>query len=134
MRRLVSVASVAAGALLVVIPRWVFPACGHGDLPTRCAQTARAEMVLGVVLVAAGVLAWDARRPAAIAAHAVGSCVLLALAWIAPSFFGYCASPRMPCHYGMVPGVRFVAALAGAALVAAAASIASARRRGREAA
>jgi Domain of unknown function (DUF4418) len=130
MSRTVALISVAAGGLLIAVP-WIFPACAHAGAITGCAATARAEMAMGVLLVAVGALAFDARRPAAVAAHAVASSALLAAAWAAPGIWGYCPSPRMACHYGMVPAARFVAVLAGTILLAVAATLANAVRRSR---
>jgi fructose-specific phosphotransferase system IIC component len=120
MKALAASAAVAAGVLLVVVPRYVLPACEYAGYPRmHCSDTARAEMILGAALIAAGALVFAARRRWPIVASAAASCVVLGLAWYMPDLYGYCASPRMPCHYGMVPGVRFVAALAGAVVVAA---------------
>lgn len=125
MTKLVAGACVVAGLLLVVIPRFLFPPCEWiGLARMHCTDTARAEIVVGALLVAGGAAALAVRRRRPVLWIAVASVGLVSAAWFAPSVFGYCASPRMPCHYGMVPGVRFVAALAGAVLVAAAAALA----------
>ncbi len=118
MKRLVTWTTVIVGALLVVVPRYVLPACEYEGLPRmHCSDTAHAEMLVGALLVAAGALSIDAERLALSAASAVAACALLAVAWFMPDVHGYCASPRMPCHYGMVPAVRFVVVLGGAVLV-----------------
>ncbi len=128
MRKAVAVASVAAGILIVAVPWLVFPPCGHAGA-THCGDTARAETILGAMLAVSGIAALAARRPAAVAGHAAVSVALLAAAFLAPSHYGYCPSPQMACHYGMVPAVRLVAAVAAAVLVAAGASLAGAARR-----
>ncbi len=120
MRSFAASAAAGAGLLLVVVPRWVLPACEYAGHPRmHCSDTARAEMMLGAALVAAGVLVFTARKPWSALASSGLAIVLLVLAWAMPDVYGYCASPRMPCHYGMVPGVRFIATIAGLSLVAA---------------
>lgn len=132
MRRLVAATGIAAGLLLIAVPRWILPPCrGEGPARMHCSDTARAEMVLGAMLLAAGALALTTRRPSLLAADAAASGAIAAAAWVAPGVFGYCAGSAMPCHYGMVPGVRFVAALAAMALAAALAILASGARRRR---
>lgn len=134
MKRLAASTAVASGLLLVLVPRYVLTPCEYAGYPRmHCSDTARAELILGAALLAAGALLFVARRPWTVLAGAVVSCVLLGLAWYAPDLYGYCASPRMPCHYGMVPGVRFIAALAGAPLVAATLLLARSTRRKSEA-
>lgn len=118
MGRLVTGTAAVAGALFIVIPRFIFPPCSpEGHATTHCADTASAEMVLGAVLLAAGLLAPAARRPWVLLAEMAVLCAALALAWFLPDVYGYCPSPRMRCHYGMVPGVRFTAVLAAAVLL-----------------
>lgn len=120
MKKLVAAADLGAGALLVVVPRWVFPPCGGpGRPPMHCATTAAVEMTLGVLLLAAGALVLAARGRLLVRAGAWASFALLIAAGVAPSVYGYCASPKMACHYGMAPSVRFVAAVAGVLVVAA---------------
>jgi hypothetical protein len=132
-RKLVSGTGIAAGLLLAILPRWVLPPCGHEGLPgLHCADTARAEIVVGALLVAAGALAIGAARSWLLAADAAGCGALLAFAWLLPDVTGYCPSPRMPCHYGMVPGVRLVAMIAAAVLLVGWVALARARRKGRE--
>jgi len=120
--RLVAGTAAVAGALFIVIPRFAFPPCAsEGHTVTRCADTAAAEMVLGGLLLAAGLVAPVARRSWVLLAELAALCVALAAAWFLPDVFGYCPSPRMRCHYGMVPAIRFTAGLAAAVLISAAA-------------
>jgi hypothetical protein len=46
------------------------------------------------------------------------ACGLLAFAFFMPEVYGYCANKKMPCHYGMVPGIRFIAVFAFLVLAA----------------
>jgi hypothetical protein len=121
MKKLVAITGVAAGLLLMVVPRYVLPPCEHGGFAgTHCSDTARAEVFLGALVLAAGALALDPKRRWVPLASAAAACILLGVAWFMPDVTGYCPSPRMPCHYGMVPGVRFIAALAAVVLIPAA--------------
>ncbi len=129
MRKLAAAIPVAAGALLAIVPRFVLPPCGWGG-GMHCASTARAEIGIGVLLVAVGAVALSARRSRLVIATAAASIALLAAAWVLPDVIGYCASPRMPCHYGMVPAIRLIATIAGVALIAAAAPLAGRARQG----
>ncbi len=117
MRRLVASTGIVAGILLAVVPRYVLPPCGSLGYPRmHCSDTARVEILLGFALTGVGVVAAAARKPWLLMASAAASAAILAMAWFAPDVYGYCMSPRMPCHYGMVPGVRFISALAGTIL------------------
>ncbi len=129
MKKVVASTGMASGLLLVVVPRWVLPACEfEGYARMHCSDTARAVMMLGALVAAVGVTALGAKRTSVALAHAFVEAALLASAWLAPSVVGYCASPRMPCTYGMVPAVRFVSALAIVVLVTAVAALVMRRR------
>ncbi len=129
MKKLVAATGIAAGLLLAIVPRWILPPCSHEGLPRfHCADTARAEIVVGLLLAASGVLALAWSRGRLVAANAAGSGALLVAAWFLPDVYGYCPSPRMPCHYGTVPAVRLVAALGAVALVVGGVALARARR------
>jgi hypothetical protein len=110
MKKVAAAVAVAGGVLLLVVPRFVFPTCeqlGRGRM--HCTDAAHAEYVLGALLVLAGIaqLLLHNRGPAIAAAAA--AIALCAAALAAPSWTRYCANPDMPCHYGMVPSVRFTA-------------------------
>jgi len=120
MKLFAAVAAIVAGLLLLVIPRFVFPACeylGRGRM--HCTDAAHGEFVVGGLLVAAGAaLVLLKSGPASILA-AAGAVLLCAAAFFVPAYTRYCANPDMPCHYGMVPSVRFIAAAVGIVEVAA---------------
>ena len=131
MKTLAALLALAGGALLLVVPRFVFPACeylGRGRM--HCTDAAHAEFVVGGLLAAAGVCLL-ALRPGwpAFAAAAVAAALCVAAALV-PAYTGYCANPDMACRYGMVPTVRFVAGVVGLAQVAAAAGLARGAARG----
>jgi hypothetical protein len=119
-RKLVAATDFGAGLLLLAVPRFVFPPCGWVGRPAmHCTTTAWAEIGIGAALLAAGVLSLASTRRRLVQASAWASLALLLAAAAAPSVYGYCASPKMACHYGMAPTVRFVAAVAVAVLLAA---------------
>jgi hypothetical protein len=130
MKTLAAVAAALAGALLLAIPRFVFPACeylGRGRM--HCTDAAHGEYALGLLLLVAGG-ALFALRPGVPAAATAGFAALLCVAAAAvPAYTRYCANPDMPCHYGMVPSIRFIAAAVGLVEVAAAVGLARAARR-----
>ncbi len=132
--KLIASTGIAAGLLLVVVPRYVLPACEYEGFPRmHCSDTALVERVLGGLLLAAGAIALASRRRRALAmACAAASGAILLSAWFTPDVTGYCPSAKMPCHYGMVPGVRFIVALAGIGLVTGVVLLARSRGRERE--
>lgn len=118
MNKLIAVTGIVAGVLLIIVPRFILPACEYeGFARMHCSDTANAEIVLGAVLAAVGAVAFLVRTPWLLIADAAVACGLLGTAVYLPDVFGYCASKNMPCHYGMVPGVRFIAVLAMMALL-----------------
>lgn len=131
MTRLVGVTSLAGGALLVVVPRYVLPACEWRGFPAmRCSDTARAVMIAGALLAATGLVTLVARKARVTLAAGVLALGASVAAFVLPERVGYCHSARMPCTYGMVPSVRLVAVACG--LVALAALVSMARRAGRK--
>jgi hypothetical protein len=120
MKTAAAVVAAVAGALLLVIPRFVFPACeylGRGRM--HCTDAAHGEFVLGGLLVVSAVALFAARPGAAAIAAAATAVLLCAAAFVVPHFTRYCVNPDMPCHYGMVPSIRFIAVVAGLAELAA---------------
>lgn len=118
MKKFIAFTIITAGILLILVPRFILPACEYeGFSRMHCTDTAIAVMVLGALLVAAGGAAFLARTTWLLIADAVIACIILGAAFSMPNVYGYCASRNMPCHYGMVPGVRFIAVLAILALL-----------------
>lgn len=119
MTRVAALGAIIAGLLLIIVPRYVLPACEfEGFSRMHCSDTAQAEVVTGVLLLLSGAVVLAIRsRWSAIA----GACLSLGLsvtAYAIPDRFGYCHSPKMPCNYGMVPAIRLIAVIC--ALLAAA--------------
>ncbi len=111
MTKLVALTALVSGLLLITVPRYILPACEYeGYSPMHCSDTARAEYIAGAVLIIISGAAFvfrEKRMPQLISA--VAACVVYGIAFWLPDKFGYCHSTRMPCNYGMVPGVRFIA-------------------------
>lgn len=112
MKKLFAVTAVVSGLLLLVVPRYILPACEYlGHPAMHCSDTARAEFVVGGLLIVLGIAAALVRLKAAGIFCSGISIILYAVAFRLPDAFGYCHSTQMPCNYGMVPGVRFIAVL-----------------------
>ncbi len=132
MKKLIFITAVVSGLLFILVPRFILPACGYLGFPAmHCSDTARAEYVVGALLIVLGsataFLKW---RPVDIICAAV-SIVLYIVAFLLPDKFGYCRSSRMPCNYGMVPGIRFVAVVSAVIMCGAAVgTVISTRKKG----
>lgn len=113
MKKLLAFTSIGAGALLLAIPRYILPACEYeGFARMHCTDTAIAEYVAGALLLGTGAFLFAAKRSWFVIAGGIAACGILAAAYYLPDVYGYCASKNMPCHYGMVPGVRFTSVTA----------------------
>jgi hypothetical protein len=114
MKTFAALFAIFGGVLLLVIPRFVFPACeylGRGRM--HCTDAAHGEFLVGGLLAAAGAaLLLLKSGPASILA-AAGAALLSAAAFFVPAYTRYCANPDMACHYGMVPSIRFIAVAVG---------------------
>jgi hypothetical protein len=114
MKAFAAVAAIAGGVLLLVIPRFVFPACeylGRGRM--HCTDAAHGEYLVGALLVAAGASLLLLKSGTASILAAACAALLCAAAFFVPSYTRYCANPDMACRYGMVPSIRFVAVAVG---------------------
>jgi Domain of unknown function (DUF4418) len=112
MKKLVAVTAIVSGLLLLLVPRYILPACEYlGHPAMHCSDTARAEYVVGVLLMVLGGMAAFLRPRGVGLVCAAISDVLYVVAFLLPDKFGYCHNTQMPCNYGMVPGVRFVAVI-----------------------
>ena len=109
MKKLVGLTAVVGGVLLMLVPRYILPACEYeGFARMHCSDTARAEYLLGLLLTGIGVLSFFLKSHRMRLAALVGAGAVLVAAFFMPNVYGYCLSTRMPCNYGMVPGVRFI--------------------------
>jgi hypothetical protein len=112
MNKLTIITALVTGLLLLLVPRYILPACEYlGHPAMHCSDTARAEFVVGALFLVLGGATAFLRSWIAYVICAAGSIVLSITAFVLPDKFGYCHSSQMPCNYGMVPGVRFIAVL-----------------------
>jgi hypothetical protein len=131
MKWLIGITALVGGMLLAVVPRFILPACGYMGFPAmRCTQTARAAMVAGALLVGSGLGALVTRQGKASLGTGGLAAVLFFVSLLLPDVMGYCRGTQMPCNYGMVPAIRFVAALGGLVVLAGVAGLGKSARRG----
>jgi hypothetical protein len=109
MRLMVAITALVFGILFFLVPRYVLPACEYaGYSRMHCSDTAQAEQVIGAVLMGVSGMTLFVKSAAMPLVSAILSTVVFSIAFWVPDKFGYCLSPKMPCHYGMVPAVRFL--------------------------
>ena len=110
MKKLVAITAIVSGLLLLLVPRYILPACEYlGHPKMHCSDTAHAEYAVGVLLIVLGSMAAFLPSRGVDLVCAAISDVLYIIAFLLPDKIGYCHSSQIPCNYGMVPGVRFVA-------------------------
>jgi hypothetical protein len=117
MKKLIGLTAIISGMLLIVLPRYVLPACEYaGFSRMHCSDTAQAELIAGFLLMLTGMvtLFLTGKGPAMGAGMGVS---LSAASFALPDVLGFCHNSRMPCNYGMVPGIRFIAVLSGVILL-----------------
>ncbi len=130
MKTLIVVSALMSGILLILVPRFILPVCEYEGYPAmHCSDTARAEYVVGVLLLAAGIGAFLLKSTRTAVISAVVSIILYIIAFLLPDKYGYCKSSRMPCNYGTVPGIRFVAIIGGIIMVVAIVSLVRSTRK-----
>ncbi len=109
MKRLVAITAIVSGLLLFLVPRYILPACEYEGYPhMHCSDTAQAEYITGVLLIVIGAGTLFLRTDKLALIAPVASVIIYGVSFRLPDKIGYCQSPRMPCNYGMVPGVRFI--------------------------
>ena len=112
MKMVVAITALACGVLFFLVPRYVLPACEYaGYSRMHCSDTAQAERVVGAVLIVVSGLTFLVRWTMMPLVSAILSTIVFGIAFWLPDIFGYCLSPKMPCHYGMVPALRFLSIL-----------------------
>lgn len=120
MKRLVAATALMSGILLILIPRYILPVCEYEGYPAmHCSDTARAEYVVGALLVVVGIGAFLLKSTRTVIIGASVSVIMCISAYLIPDIYGFCHSSRMPCNYGSVPGIRFVAIISGIIMAAA---------------
>jgi hypothetical protein len=112
MKNLAAITALVGGLLLILVPRYILPACEYeGYARMHCSDTAQAEYAAGALLMAIGFIIFFIRNRAAVVTSAAAALIVFGVSFWLPAMFGYCLSPKMPCHYGMVPGIRFLSAV-----------------------
>jgi hypothetical protein len=130
MKRLIAVTALVSGILLILVPRFILPVCEYEGYPAmHCSDTARAEYVVGALLLVAGIGAFLLKSTIASLIGAAVSIILYIAAFLLPDRYGYCQSSRMPCNYGSVPGIRFIASIGGIIMVVAIISLVRSSRK-----
>jgi hypothetical protein len=110
MKKLIAITALAGGVLLLLVPRYLLPTCEHeGYGHMHCSDTALAEYVVGGLLAAIGGAAFFVKKAGPAMMAAVACMILFGVSFALPDIIGYCRNPRMPCNYGTIPGVRFIA-------------------------
>lgn len=118
MKKLIGITAVISGVLLIVVPRYILPACEYQGFPAmHCSDTARGEMVAGSLLLLVGVATLFMKQTKTIVAGGILALALSIVSFVLPDRLGYCHSTRMPCNYGMVPGIRFIAVVSGLIMI-----------------
>jgi len=130
MKTLIVVTALMSGILLVLVPRFILPVCEYEGYPAmHCSDTARAEYVVGALLLVAGIGAFLLKSTRASIIGAVVSIILYIIAFLLPDKYGYCHSSRMPCNYGTVPAIRLIAIIGGIIMVVAIISVVRSTRK-----
>ncbi len=112
MKKLIGITAFIGGVLLVLIPRYIFPACEYLGRPAmHCSDTARAEYLIGALLLLTSGTTFFLKSDRAVIMSASAVLVLSIFAGMAPDKYGYCHSTMMACNYGMAPSIRFIAVL-----------------------
>jgi Domain of unknown function (DUF4418) len=132
MKMVVAITTLVCGILFLLVPRYVLPACEYsGFARMHCSDTAQAEQVLGAVLIVVSLITFLVKSRMMPLVSAILSTIVFGIAFWLPDKFGYCLSPKMPCHYGMVPAVRFISIIGILIMIGVVFSIArSSRKKG----
>ncbi len=130
MKTLIAVTALMSGILLILVPRFILPVCEYKGYPAmHCSDTAHAEYVVGALLLVAGIGAFLLKSTRTSIIGASVSIILYIVAFLLPDIYGYCHSSRMPCNYGAVPGIRFIAIIGGIIMVVAIISLVRSTRK-----
>ena len=130
MRKLIAITALVCGILFFLVPRYILPACEFEGFPRmHCSDTAQAERVVGAILIAVSGMTFFVKSKMAPLVGAIFSILAFGLALWLPDKFGYCQSPNMPCHYGMVPAVRFLSVIGILIMVGAVIGISQSNRK-----
>jgi hypothetical protein len=99
--RVLAGAEILCALVIILVPLTVFPVC---EAPMHCHQSYMAEIgTAGVVISAAlmMILAKGMEAPRMLSLVTAVAGIFIAL--YPSTLIGVCGSPRMPCHYGLLP-------------------------------
>lgn len=120
MRRSIGITGVITGILLIVVPRYILPACEYaGFSRMHCTDTSNAVLITGALIIIAGAVTLFLKQEKTVWVGAAAMLLLSLVSFMVPDKFGFCHSPKMPCNYGMVPAIRFIAVAGGLVMIAA---------------
>jgi len=121
--KIIAIVLMVAGLVTIIVPNfYTCQAHGHAiqlssskSIPMRCLYTARAEIGLGVLLLAVGALLFisrklESRRFLSILALILGIFVIL----LPTALIGVCVNPDMPCVVLMKPILLLTGIVTGA--------------------
>ena len=84
MKNLVTITAFISGILLILLPRYILPACEFEGFPhMHCSDTARAEQVTGMLLIAIGIAMFFFKRRELMITSVVVACIMFAI-FLAP--------------------------------------------------
>lgn len=130
MKTLITVTALMSGILLILVPRFILPVCEYEGYPAmHCSDTARAEYVMGALLLVVGIGVFLLKSTRTAIIGAMVSIILYIVAFLLPDKYGYCKSSRMPCNYGTVPGIRLIVIIGGIIMVVAIVSLVRSTRK-----
>lgn len=125
MKKLIAITALVTGLLLLLVPRYILPTCEYeGYSHMHCSDTAQAEYIVGLALMVIGVSTFFAKALKLRLFAAVAAVILYGVSYWLPDKIGYCQNPRMPCNYGTVPAVRFIAIIGILVMIGALAGLA----------
>ncbi len=113
-----SVVIMILGLLIILVPQFILPVCegtlvtdAGKEVPMKCHWTAQAEILTGLMILAAGVLSLvvkkdGGRMASGIFAALGGLCALL----LVTSVIGVCMNPAMSCVMGTKPAIIILSA------------------------
>lgn len=121
--KIIAIVLIVAGLVLIFVPSF-YTCAAHGkaiqlpsgkSIPMKCLWTARAEIGLGVLLLAVGAFLFvsrklESRRFLSILALLLGIFIIL----FPTSLIGVCVNPDMPCVVVMKPTLLLIGIVTGA--------------------
>lgn len=97
------------GALLAAGPYTIFPVCQAGMMAMRCQHTAKAELVLGILTIAAGVLLVSAKHKKFRIWLNITGIPIGILSFLFPNYItGVCSNIHMTCRSLTLPALNII--------------------------